>query len=56
MTRTYHMTLGDLISTMYEEFLDIYADSELASVAVAAVINDLLAQDEVEEEIQVMAA
>lgn len=50
MTRITHMTLGDLISTMYEEFLDLYGDEELASVAAAAVINDLLAAaDEGEE-------
>lgn len=35
-------TLGDLISTVYEEFLALYRDEELASVATAAVINDLL--------------
>lgn len=35
-------TLGDLITTLYDEFLAIYNDEELASVAVAATINDLL--------------
>jgi hypothetical protein len=35
-------TLGDLISTLYEHFLAEYGDPELASVATAAVINDLL--------------
>ena len=34
--------LGDLISTCYQEFLAMYGDEELASVATAAVINDLL--------------
>jgi hypothetical protein len=34
--------LGELISTIYEEFLARYGDEELASVATAAVINDLL--------------
>ena len=34
--------LGELISTIYEEFLALYGDEELASVATAAVINDLL--------------
>lgn len=42
MTTT-QTTLGDLISTVYEEFLALYNDEELASVATAAVINDLLA-------------
>ena len=34
--------LGELISMFYEEFLAKYGDEELASVATAAVINDLL--------------
>lgn len=37
-------TLGDLISLFYEEFLAMYGDEELASVATAAVINDLLSE------------
>lgn len=40
---TTETTLGELISTLYEEFLAMYGDEELASVAAAAVINDLLA-------------
>lgn len=40
---TTQTTLGDLISTVYDEFLELYHDEELASVATAAVINDLLA-------------
>ena len=43
MTHTTNMTLGDLVSLMYEEFMDLYGDEELASVAAAAVINDLIA-------------
>ena len=35
--------LGELISTINEQFLVQYGDEELASVATAAVINDLLA-------------
>lgn len=34
--------LGELITTIYEEFLALYGDEELASVATAAVIHDLL--------------
>lgn len=57
MTRISRMTLGELISTMYEEFLDMYGDEELASVAAAAVINDLLASaDEAEESSAAVAA
>lgn len=40
---TQEATLGELISTVYEELLSMYGDEELASVAAAAVINDLLA-------------
>ena len=39
MTQT---TIGELINTVYESFLEMYGDEELASVATAAVINDLL--------------
>ena len=35
-------TLGDLLSTLYEQFLAEYGDPDLASVATAAVVNDLL--------------
>lgn len=37
-------TLGDLISTLYAQFLAQYGDEELASVATAAVVNDLLSR------------
>lgn len=39
---TMNTTLGDLITVLYDEFLAMYQDEELASVAVAATINDLL--------------
>jgi hypothetical protein len=39
---THTTTLGELITTLYDEFLAVYGDEELASVAVAATINDLL--------------
>jgi hypothetical protein len=35
--------LGDLIATLYDEFLAVYQDEELASLATAATVNDLLA-------------
>lgn len=41
---TTEVTLGELISIFYEQFMEMYGDEELASVAVAAIINDLLAQ------------
>ena len=37
-------TIGDLVHLFYEEFLAIYGDEELAQVATAATINDLLAE------------
>ncbi len=38
--------IGDLISSLYQSFLEVYGDAELASVATAAVINDLLTTPE----------
>ena len=34
--------IGELISIFYSQFLELYGDAELASVATAAVINDML--------------
>ena len=34
--------IGELINTLYSHFLDMYGDAELASVATAAVVNDIL--------------
>ena len=42
MTQTIDTTIGDLISVLYTEYLDLYGDEELASVATAASINDML--------------
>jgi len=36
--------LGELISETYMGFLEVYSDPEMASVATAAFINDLLSQ------------
>ena len=41
-------TIGELVSIFYQRFMTLYGDADIASVAVAAVINDLLA-DEVDE-------
>ena len=35
-------SLGELISALYEEYLELYGDEDLASVATAATINDLM--------------
>ena len=45
MTRTVTLSLGELISTMYEEFLDLYGDEDLAALAVATGVQDLLARE-----------
>lgn len=37
-------SLGVLIAFFYEEFLSEFNDPELASLAAAAVINDMLAE------------
>lgn len=39
------VSLGDLISELYVHYLAIYRDEELASIATAAAINDLLEQN-----------
>jgi len=44
------ITLGDLIALFYEEYLALYGDEELASVAAAATINELLGEFESESE------
>ena len=42
-TETLSTTLGDLIHVLYEEYLAMYGDEDLASVAAAATINDMIA-------------
>lgn len=44
MTTKIDTNLGELISNFYEHFLMMYGDEELASVATAAAINDILGQ------------
>jgi len=43
------VTLGDLVTLFYEEFLALYGDEDLAALAAAATINDLMAQSPAEE-------
>jgi hypothetical protein len=42
-------TLGELITLFYDEYLALYRDEDLASVATAATINEMLADEEEEE-------
>ena len=38
------VNLGDLINLFYQEYLALYGDEELASVAAAATINEMLSE------------
>jgi hypothetical protein len=39
-------TLGELITLFYDEYMSVYHDTELASLATAASINELLVEEE----------
>ncbi len=43
------MTLGELMSKLYKEYLELYKNADMAAVATAASINELLAQKKEEE-------
>ena len=45
MTQEINTSIGELISLFYQEFLSMYGDEELASVATATVITDLLSEE-----------
>ena len=45
MTHTIHTDLGELISLFFEEFMKLYGDRELAAVATAAAIQELLIEE-----------
>lgn len=55
MSHPIHTTIGELISVFYAQFMELYGDEELASVATAAVINDLLEQQLGADELDVAA-
>jgi len=46
------LNLGDLINLFYEEYLALYQDEDVASVAAAATINDIL-RDADERDLQI---
>ena len=46
MTHRIDTSLGELIHLFYQEFLAHYGDEDMASVATATAINDLLAENE----------
>ena len=39
-----HTTLGDLITVFFDEYMELYGDEELAAVAAAATLNDLISE------------
>lgn len=43
-TNTDTVSLADLISVLYDEYFAIYGDEDIASVAAAATVNDILAE------------
>ncbi len=44
MTEQIDTNLGEMITVFYEEYLALYGDEDLASVAAAATINEMLIQ------------
>ena len=42
---TANTTLGELITLFYDEYMALYGDPELASVATAASVNELLIEE-----------
>lgn len=44
MTNQTTVSLAELIALFYDEYYALYGDEELASVAAAATINDILAE------------
>ena len=38
------MTIGNLIATIHEYFMSLYDDEEIATVATAAMINEIMMQ------------
>ena len=43
------VSLADLITLFYDEYLALYGDEEMASVAAAATINEILAERALEQ-------
>ncbi|KKU40576.1 MAG: hypothetical protein UX57_C0014G0021 [Candidatus Uhrbacteria bacterium GW2011_GWE2_46_68] len=44
-----NVSLGDFVAVFYEEFLALYGDEEMAAVAAAGAINELMAVGAEEE-------
>ncbi|MFT5684049.1 MAG: hypothetical protein ACI8RZ_004990 [Myxococcota bacterium] len=52
-TDTDTTNIGELITIFFEHFMEMYGDADIASVATAAVINDLMADEPAEEILEV---
>ncbi len=50
MVHRNELSLGEIIATLYQEYLEFYGDEDIASVATAASVNQLL-MDSVEPEV-----
>ena len=44
------MALGELMSKLYKEYLERYNDSDMAAVATAASINEMLSREQQREQ------
>ena len=47
--KTSPMSLGELMSKLYKDYMEVYHDPDMAAVATAASINKLLAQEKPEQ-------
>ena len=43
-TETLDTDLGSIIDALYEQYLELYGDAEIAAVAAAATVNDLITE------------
>lgn len=43
-TETLHTDLGALIDVLYQQYLEAWGDPDLASVAAAATVNDMITE------------
>lgn len=46
------VSLGDLVEALYDEYLTVYGDPELAEIAAAATVNDLLITELVSDSVE----
>ena len=46
VTKTRSANVGDLVSLFFEDYFALYGDEELAALAAAATVNDILCEQE----------